>query len=113
MWEKRDFPGNYYFDESSGVLAEEAGTTPEGLTIQKDGSIKELTDPGIKNLKKAVKKFTENLEGDWSVYVKDLRAERSSLINDKAMSSASLIKAFTMAASYENMEKIRIAEGCF
>lgn len=32
--EKR-FSGYYYFDESSGVLAEEAGTTPEGLTIQK------------------------------------------------------------------------------
>ena len=37
--EKR-FSGYYYFDESSGVLVEEAGTTPEGLTIQKDGSIK-------------------------------------------------------------------------
>ena len=35
MWEKRDFPGIIIFDESSGVLAEEAGTTPEGLTIQK------------------------------------------------------------------------------
>ena len=108
--EKR-FSGYYYFDESNGVLVEEAGTTPEGLTIQKDGSIKELTDPGIKNLKKAVKEFTENLEGDWSVYVKDLKSGEKFSINDKAMSSASLIKAFTMAASYENMEKIRIAEG--
>ncbi|WP_195983299.1 serine hydrolase [Ruminococcus sp. 1001275B_160808_F8] len=108
--EKR-FSGYYYFDESSGVLVEEAGTTPEGLTIQKDGCIKELTDPGIKNLKKAVKEFTEKLEGDWSVYVKDLKNGEKFSINDKAMSSASLIKAFTMAASYENMEKIRMVEG--
>ena len=108
--EKR-FSGYYYFDESSGALVEEAGTTPECLTIQKDGSIKELTNPGIKNLKKAVKEFTEKLEGDWSVYVKDLKSGEKFSINDKAMSSASLIKAFTMAASYENMEKIRIAEG--
>lgn len=64
-----------------------------------------MTDPGIKNLKKAVKEFTENLEGDWSVYVKDLKSGEKFSINDKAISSASLIKAFTMAASYENMEK--------
>ena len=43
--------------------------------------------------------------------MKDLKSGEKFSINDKAMSSASLIKAFTMAASYENMEKIRIAEG--
>ena len=41
----------------------------------------------------------------------DLKNGEKFSINDKAMSSASLIKAFTMAASYENMEKIRMVEG--
>ena len=50
-------------------------------------------------MKIAVKEFTENLEGDWSVYVKDLKSGEKFSINDKAISSASLIKAFTMAAS--------------
>ncbi len=43
--------------------------------------------------------------------MKDLKSGEKFSINDKAMSSASLIKAFTMAASYENMEKIRMVEG--
>ena len=103
--------GYYYFDESNGALMEAAGTTPEGLTVGKDGSIEELTSPGIQNLKNAVKDFTENLEGDWSVYVKDLESGEKFSLNDRAMSSASLIKAFTMAASYENMEEIRANEG--
>lgn len=52
-----------------------------------------------------MKEFTEKLEGDWSVYVKDLKNGEKFSINVKAMSSASLIKAFTMAASYENIGK--------
>ena len=108
---EKKFSGYYYFNEEDGALAEEAGATPEGLTIRKDGSIKELTDPGIQNLKKTVKDFTEKLEGDWSIYVKDLKSGEKFSINDKAMSSASLIKTFAMAASYDNMEEIRENEG--
>ncbi len=104
------FSGYYYFNEQTGGLSGEA-VTPQGLTVKKDGSIKELTKPGIKNLKKAVKTYIESLEGEWSVYVKDLESGRKFSVNDKAMSSASLIKAFTMAASYENMKDIRVNEG--
>ena len=107
---KKTFSGYYYFDEQTGVLSGE-GTTPEGLTVKKSGRIQELSSPGIKNLKKALEAFTDDLEGDWSVYVKDLGSGKQFSINDHAMSSASLIKAFTMAASYENMEDIRINEG--
>lgn len=106
----QEFSGYYYFDEQTGVLSG-AGTTPQGLTVEKDGSIQELTTPGIKNLKKAVEAYTQTLDGEWSVYVKELESGRKFSVNDKAMSSASLIKAFTMAASYENMENIRVNEG--
>ena len=107
---EKTFSGYYYFDEQTGVLSEK-GITPEGLTVKMDGSIKELTAPGIENLKKTVETLTDSLEGDWSVYVKDLESGEKFSINDHSMSSASLIKAFTMAASYGNMEDIRINEG--
>lgn len=106
----KEFSGYYYFDEKTGKLSGET-VTPQGLTVKKDGSIKELTQPGIKNLKKAVKAYTEELNGEWSIYVKELGSGKKFSINDKAMSSASLIKVFTMAASYENMEDIRVNEG--
>lgn len=107
---RKFFYGYYYFDEQTGALSGE-GTTAEGLTVQNNGKIKELTSPGIQNLKKALESLTESLEGDWSIYVKDLESGKKFSINDHAMTSASLIKAFTMAASYENMEELKENEG--
>ena len=107
---RKFFWGYYYFDEQTGALSGE-GTTAEGLTVQNNGKIKELTSPGIQNLKKALESLTESLEGDWSIYVKDLESGKKFSINDHAMTSASLIKAFTMAASYENMEELKENEG--
>ena len=60
-----------------------------------------------------MKAYTEELNGEWSIYVKELGSGKKFSVNDKAMSSASLIKVFTMAASYENMEDIRANEGTF
>ena len=107
---ERSFEGYYYFDEKTGALAS-GGNTAEGFNVASDGSIKELKAPGIKNLEKALKELLAGYEGEWSVYVKDLGAKKKFSINNKAMTSASLIKAFTMAASYDNMENIKKHEG--
>lgn len=106
----RVFSGYYYFEETTGALSGET-VTPSGLVVNKEGKIEELTRPGIRNLKSALEDYTEDLEGEWSIYVKDLGTKKKFSINDKAMSSASLIKAFTMAASYADMETIRENEG--
>ena len=106
----RVFDGYYYFDEKTGVLAS-GGNTSEGFTVASDGSIEELGTPGIKNLEKVLKELLAGYEGEWSVYVKDMGAKKKFSINNQAMTSASLIKAFTMAASYDNMENIKEHEG--
>ena len=106
----REFSGYYYFDETTGALSGET-VMESGLTVNKDGKVEELTQPGIRNLKNALESYLADLEGEWSIYVKDLGTRKKFAINDKAMSSASLIKAFTMAASYADMETIRENEG--
>ncbi len=98
--------GYYYFDEKTGLLLGE-GTTPEGFHVDAEGKIQELTEPGIRNLESALETLTADYEGEWSIYIKDLKKKKKVVINDKAMPSASLIKTFTMAASYENMAAIR------
>ena len=104
------FSGYYYFDETTGALSRET-VTPSGLVVNREGKVEELTQPGIRNLKNVLEAYTADLEGEWSIYVKDLGTKKKFSINDKAMSSASLIKAFTMAASYANMETVRENEG--
>lgn len=108
--DQQEFDGYYYFDEKTGVLSGE-GTTPLGLKTDTNGKIQELTKPGMKNLKTALENVTKDLEGEWSIFVKDLDSGESVSINNKSMPSASLIKTFTMMASYGDMEKIRQREG--
>ena len=43
--------------------------------------------------------------------MKDLGSGEQFSINNQSMTSASLIKAFVMAASYENMDRLRVQEG--
>ena len=71
-----------------------------GLKTDTNGKIQELTKPGMKNLKTALENVTKDLEGEWSIFVKDLDSGESVSINNKSMPSASLIKTFTMMASY-------------
>ena len=96
------FDGYYYFDEQTGSLSS-GGVTVQGLTVETDGKIKELVKPGTDSLEKKLEELLNGFEGQWSVYVKDLGSGEQFSINNQSMTSASVIKAFVMAASYENM----------
>lgn len=106
----RSFHGYYYFDPQSGALA--AGEAKvQNLTVEADGKVTELTEPGTQNLKKKLEELLTGYEGAWSVFVKDLGNGEQFSIHNRSMTSASLIKAFAMAASYENMDSLREQEG--
>ena len=62
------------------------------------------------NLKPQLEKMLSGYQGTWSVYVKDLNEEKEILINDTSLYSASLIKAFVMAKTYEDMEQVKADE---
>ena len=65
----------------------------------------------VDSLEKKLEELLNGFEGQWSVYVKDLGSGEQFSINNQSMTSASLIKAFVMAASYENMDRLRVQEG--
>lgn len=99
----QEFKGSYYFGGANGALTQEETETPEGLLVGDTGRILNLDELGMKNLKPQLEKMTAEYEGEWSIYVKDLKTEDSILINDKQFYSASLIKAFAMEKTYADM----------
>lgn len=107
----RLFDGAYYFGGSGGALLSEAGTTPEGFPVDADGKVNGLDNLGMDTLKPQLESMISEYTGEWSVFVKNLGTGEEILLNNRSMYSASLIKAFTLAASYDNMENVRINEG--
>ena len=103
--QEREFSGWYYFGGTGGVLSQ-GGTTPEGLAVDESGRVPDMESPGIDNLKKTLEKLISGYDGEWSVYVKDLGTGEELVITDKKMVSASLIKAFVMAKTYDNMDVV-------
>ena len=61
---------------------------------------------GIENLEPQLEATVSGYDGNWSVYVKDLETEEEFVINDEPMYSASLIKAFVMAKTFEDMDLV-------
>lgn len=106
----RYFNGNYYFGGTDGALTLEALTTEEGYEVDANGKVTNLEHLGIENLRPQLEKMMKQYDGEWSVYVKDLNADNSVLINDKSLYSASLIKAFVMAKTYRDMEEVQANE---
>lgn len=104
------FDGDYYFGGTNGVLVQEEGVTEEGFPVDKTGKVN-VKGLGMKNLKPRLKEMMGEYEGEWSVYVKDLETDKEIVINDKPLYSASLIKAFVMAGTYENMETVKESQG--
>lgn len=101
-----EFSGYYYFGGAGGVLSK-GGTTPDGLEVDDSGKIADMGEPGIRDMKKSLKKLVSGFKGDWSIYVKDLGTDEELVLNNKQMVSASLIKAFVMAKTYQNMENVQ------
>lgn len=62
------------------------------------------------SLKAKINSKISGYSGTWSVYVKDLSTSDSLTINNTQQYSASLIKAFAMASTYDQIEKGRIKE---
>lgn len=100
------FSGTYYFGGANGVLEQKAGTTPDGFPVDEKGKVQGLDALGIENLEPQLEATVSGYDGNWSVYVKDLETEEEFVINDEPMYSASLIKAFVMAKTFEDMDLV-------
>ena len=100
------FSGTYYFGGTNGVLVQEAGITPDGFPVDENGKVQELENLGIENLKPQLESIIAGYDGNWSVYVQDLETGEEIILNDTPMYSASLIKAFVMAKTFEDMEVV-------
>lgn len=103
------FDGAYYFGGSNGVLVTEGGVTSDGYVITDEGKLAE--EMGIENLKPKLESMISDYDGEWSVYVKDLKTEKEIVLNDKELYSASLIKVFVMADTYNDMDMVLEHEG--
>lgn len=106
----RAFSGNYYFGGLNGVLVEESGVTADGIPVAEDGKVAGAEQLGMEKLQPQIEKMIEEFEGDWSVYVKDLSNGESFSINNRSMFSASLIKPFVLAKTYQDMEQVTAQE---
>ena len=109
----RTFSGLYYFGGANGVLEQKAGTTPEGFPVDETGKVQGLDDLGMDTLKPQLESMLAGYEGEWSVYVKNLDTEEEILLNNTPLYSASLIKAFVMADTYENMDQVLADEASY
>ena len=105
------FDGSYYFGGTNGALLQESTTTADGFEVDETGKVVNLDEMGIENLKPQLEKMISDYTGTWSVYVKDLDKNKEVVINDQPLYSASLIKAFVMAETYENLEQVKKDEG--
>ena len=102
----RKFSGTYYFGGMNGVLVQEAGVTEDGFPVDETGKVTGLEDLGIDTLKPQLESMISGYDGEWSVYVKDLETNEDFVLNDTPLYSASLIKAFMMAKTYEDMDTV-------
>ena len=100
------FSGTYYFGGTNGVLVQEAGMTEEGFTVDETGKVTGLDDLGMDTLKPQLESMIDGYDGEWSVYVKDLESDEEFALNDTPIYAASLIKAFIMAKTYEDMDTV-------
>lgn len=107
----REFEGDYYFGGPNGALSQEAGTTPEGFSVDENGLVEDLENLSLKTLKPRLSELLSGYEGEWSVYVKDLETGERLVYNDTPMYSASLIKTFVLAQTYANMDTVLACEG--
>lgn len=105
------FEGMYYFGGENGLLVQEEGTTPEGLSVDETGRLKDGDKLGMETLKPKLTEMLKSYQGEWSAYVKNLDSGEEILINNQPMYSASLIKAFVLADSYKEMENVMANEG--
>ena len=102
----QSFDGFYYFGEGGKLLQEEK-TTEDGFQIDASGRLLDGEEPGMDALRSQLREMTAEYRGKWSIYLKALDTDESLIINNRTLFSASLIKAFVMAYTYENMDQVK------
>lgn len=100
------FSGTYYFGGDHGVLEMQEGVTPEGLPMDETGKVTDMEELGMDSLEPFLETMTEDYDGEWGVYVKDLDTGEEILLNNTPMYSASLIKSFVMAKTFQDMDQV-------
>ena len=96
-----------YYVKENGQIAQNM-QTPDGSYVDCDGHKCAKEEMSLSNLKKQLVSMIRGYSGEWSVYVKDLKTGDVISINDKAMKPASVIKLFTMAATYDSIKNGKI-----
>lgn len=79
------------------------------MVAKRDGTILKTRAP-FSYLETQIQRILEQQQGDWSVYVKDLKTGEVISINDHEMQSASLIKLYVAGAILERIENGKLEE---
>lgn len=85
--------------ESFGESAAVKETTAGGYT-------KEITEGELTGLKEDLEQLTGQMDGTWSIYVKNLQTGDAISLNNQEMYAASLIKLFVMESAFENKKEL-------
>lgn len=96
-----------YYVKEDGQIAKNM-QTPDGSYVDCDGHKCTKEEMSLSSLKKQLVSMISGYNGTWSVYVKDLKTGDVISINDTAMKPASVIKLFTMAATYDSIKHGKI-----
>ncbi len=101
LWAKEPF-AIVYSDTAEELMVLES----EVEDYLSDGWHKEKPDhEGMTELKKEIEDYIKTQSGSWGVFIQDLSTNEYLLINEGRYSSASLVKVYTMAAVYSEIEK--------
>ena len=100
------FSGHYYFGGKNGRLLRQRITAANGVVVDETGKVENMEEFGIAGLKTQLEDMIEEYKGEWSIYVKDLETDDYILLNDIQMYSASLIKPFMLAKTFQDLEKV-------
>lgn len=98
-----------YYLLNTGIIARNM-KTPDGFYVGSDGKKVDKSEMNLSGLKKELESMVRSYGGSWSVYVKDLKTGDILSINDKKMKTASIIKLFTMASTYDSIRKGEIVQ---
>ena len=103
----QQFDGMYFFGGDMGTLVQEKMVTPQGYLTDETGRVLNYREMGINDLKMRLDELISDYDGNWSVYIKDLDRKEKITINNCSLYSASLIKVFVMAGTYDNLEQVK------
>lgn len=93
----------YYFNANGKIVKNRK--ISEGVYVDCDGRRCTEAEMEISSLKKKLRTMLNSYYDSWSVYVKDLKTGGVVNLNESAMYSASIIKPFVMASTFDQIQK--------